>query len=164
MWLATTNQTDLYQNRVITVSTKNFLFALGYWSFFRETKIYLPPLLPDLWSNVTQFWLINRRMKVVRTCLWPGLRHYRPYLPAAKSRPKLPNLFLSKIVMFTYRHGLAYPMTDESWRSLVEGGEGSYLPNGQTNLVIGLFTLSLLFYKFINTTADHLGRYKPSSP
>ena len=48
--------------------------------------------------------------------------------------------------------------------SLVEGGEGSYLSNCQTNLVIVLFTLSLLFWKFINTTAYHLGRYEPSSP
>ena len=50
------------------------------------------------------------------------------------------------------------------WSSLVEEGEGSYLPNHQTNLVIALCTLSLLFCKFINTTAYHLGRYKPSSP
>ena len=49
------------------------------------------------------------------------------------------------------------------WSSLVEGGEGSFLPNCQTNLVIALYTLSLLFCKFINTTAYHLGRYKPSS-
>ena len=39
-----------------------------------------------------------------------------------------------------------------------------YLPNCQTNLVIALYTLSLLFCKFINTTAYHLGRFKPSSP
>ena len=51
-----------------------------------------------------------------------------------------------------------------SWSSLVEGGEGSYLPNCQTNLVIALYTLSLLFCKFINTKAYHLGRYEPSSP
>ena len=44
----------------------------------------------------------------------------------------------------------------------VEGGEGLYLPNCQTNLVISLYTLSLLFRKFINTTAYHLGRYEPS--
>ena len=50
------------------------------------------------------------------------------------------------------------------WSSLVEGGEGSFLPNCQTNLVIALYTLSLLFCKFINTTAYHLGRIKPSSP
>ena len=48
--------------------------------------------------------------------------------------------------------------------SLVEGGEGSYLPNCQTNLVIALDALSLLFCIFINTTAYHLGRYEPSSP
>ena len=39
-----------------------------------------------------------------------------------------------------------------------------YLSNCQTNLVIALYTLSLLFCKFINTTAYHLGRYEPSSP
>ena len=39
-----------------------------------------------------------------------------------------------------------------------------YLPNCQANLVIALFTLSLLFCKFINTTAYHLGRQKPSPP
>ena len=50
----------------------------------------------------------------------------------------------------------------KSWSSLVEGGEGSYLPNCQANLVIALNTLSLLFCKFINTTAYHLGRYEPT--
>ena len=50
------------------------------------------------------------------------------------------------------------------WSSLVEGGEGSYLPNCKTNFVIALYTLSLLLFKFINTTAYHLGRFKPSSP
>ena len=53
----------------------------------------------------------------------------------------------------------AYP-----WSSLVEGGEGSYLPHCQTTLVIALDTLFLLFCIFINTTAYHLGRYKPSPP
>ena len=33
----------------------------------------------------------------------------------------------------------------ETWSSLVEGDEGSYLPNFQTNLVIVLHELSLLF-------------------
>ena len=33
----------------------------------------------------------------------------------------------------------------QAWSSLVEGGKGTYLPNGQTYLVIALFTLSLLF-------------------
>ena len=42
------------------------------------------------------------------------------------------------------------------WSSLVEGGEGLYLPNCQTNLVIALDALSLLFCIFINTTAYHL--------
>ena len=46
------------------------------------------------------------------------------------------------------------------WNSLVEGGEGSYLLNCQTNLVIAIYSLSLLFCKFINTTAYHFGRYK----
>ena len=53
---------------------------------------------------------------------------------------------------------------DRAQGSLVEEGEGSYLPNCQTNLVIALCTLSLLFSKFINTTAYHLGRYEPSYP
>ena len=39
------------------------------------------------------------------------------------------------------------------WSSLEEGDECLYLRNSQTNLVIALFTLSLLFCKFINTTA-----------
>ena len=47
---------------------------------------------------------------------------------------------------------------DKLWSSLVEGGEGSYLPNYQTTLVIALDALSLLFCIFINTTAHHLGR------
>ena len=51
-----------------------------------------------------------------------------------------------------------------SWSSLIEGGEGSYLPNCQTTLVIALDALFLLFCIFINTTAYYLGRYKPSPP
>ena len=46
----------------------------------------------------------------------------------------------------------------------MEGDEGSYLPNCQTNLVITLHAPSLLFWHFIITTAYHLGRYEPSSP
>ena len=37
--------------------------------------------------------------------------------------------------------------------SMVEGDEGSYLPNCQSNLVIALDELSLLFCIFINTAA-----------
>ena len=47
--------------------------------------------------------------------------------------------------------------------SLVEGGEGLYLHNCQTNLVIALYTLSLLLCNLIITTAYHLGRYELSS-
>ena len=52
----------------------------------------------------------------------------------------------------------------KAWSSLVEGGEGLYLLNCQTILVIALYALSLLFCIFINTTAYDLGRYKPSPP
>ena len=46
------------------------------------------------------------------------------------------------------------PLSSRS--SLVEGNEGSYQPNNQTNLVIALHdTLSLLFCHFINTSAYH---------
>ena len=65
------------------------------------------------------------------------------------------SLFCSKFFLFVS----LYP-----WSSLVEGGEGLYLPNCQTILVIASCTLSLLFCKFTNTTAYHLGRYEPSSP
>ena len=37
------------------------------------------------------------------------------------------------------------------WTSLVEGDEGSYLPNCQSNLIIFLHTSFLLFCSFINT-------------
>ena len=47
------------------------------------------------------------------------------------------------------------------WTSVVEGDEGSYLPNCQTNLLIALYKLSLLFCKLINTTAYKLGRHEP---
>ena len=47
---------------------------------------------------------------------------------------------------------------------IVEGDEGSCLPNCQTTLVIALDALFLLFCIFINTTAYHLGRYEPSPP
>ena len=46
--------------------------------------------------------------------------------------------------------------------SLVEGGEGLYLPNCQSTLVIALDAQSLLFCIFINATDYHFGRYKPS--
>ena len=52
----------------------------------------------------------------------------------------------------------------QPWSSVVEGGEGLYLPNHQTDLVIAPYSLSLLFCKFINIIAYHLGRYEPSSP
>ena len=54
-------------------------------------------------------------------------------------------------------------MNIELWSALVEGDEGLYLLNCQTNLVIALYTPSLFFCKFINKTAYHLGRYEPSS-
>ena len=41
--------------------------------------------------------------------------------------------------------------------------EGFYLPNRQTNLVIALHTLCLLFRNLLNTTAYHLGRSSPST-
>ena len=40
-----------------------------------------------------------------------------------------------------------------AWSSLVEGGEGLYLPNCQMTLVIALDALSLLFCIFLNTTS-----------
>ena len=43
--------------------------------------------------------------------------------------------------------------TLQSWSSLVEGDDGSYLLNCHTNLVITHHALSLLFWHFINTTA-----------
>ena len=52
----------------------------------------------------------------------------------------------------------------EPWSSLVDGDEGSYLPNRHTDLIIVLHELSRLFRNFINTTAYHLGWSKPSSP
>ena len=47
---------------------------------------------------------------------------------------------------------------------LLTGDEYLYLPHCQTNLVIALHALSLLFCNFIITTAYHLGRYEPSFP
>ena len=55
-------------------------------------------------------------------------------------------------------------LRNTSWSSFVEGSGSSYLTNCQTNLVIALYALSLLFCKFINTTAYHLGRSEPSPP
>ena len=43
--------------------------------------------------------------------------------------------------------------------SIVEGDEESYLANFQTHLVTILHKLSLLFWHFITSTANHLGRY-----
>ena len=43
--------------------------------------------------------------------------------------------------------------------------EGVYVPNFQTDSVIILHELSLMFWHFINATAAyHMGWYKPSSP
>ena len=53
---------------------------------------------------------------------------------------------------------------DKPWSSLVEGGQGSYLQNSPTNSVFAFYTLSVLFIKFISTTAYYEGRYEPSSP
>ena len=36
-----------------------------------------------------------------------------------------------------------------------KGGEGAFKPNRQTNLVIALRSLSILFFNFINTTPYH---------
>ena len=48
---------------------------------------------------------------------------------------------------------------------LEEGDEGLCLPNCQSNLVIALYALSLLFCNFIpNHNRLSLGRYEPSSP
>ena len=41
----------------------------------------------------------------------------------------------------------------QTWSSLVEGDEGLYLPNCESDLVIPLDALSLLFCIYINTTA-----------
>ena len=38
------------------------------------------------------------------------------------------------------------------------------LVSAQTNLVVVLHALPLLFWHFTNTSAYHLGYYKPSSP
>ena len=73
--------------------------------------------------------------------------------------------------LYTPQHSLSKPSglstagnkTANPWSSLIEGGEGSYLPNCQTTLVIALDG-SLLFCIFINTTAYGLGRYKTSPP
>ena len=46
----------------------------------------------------------------------------------------------------------------------MEGDEGTYLPNCQSNLVIALHALSLLFCNLINTLINHFGSYEPSSP
>ena len=40
----------------------------------------------------------------------------------------------------------------------------TFLPNCRLNLVIDFHALYLLYWHFTNTTAYHLGRYKPSSP
>ena len=42
---------------------------------------------------------------------------------------------------------------DEPWSSIVAGDEGSKLPNGQSNLLTALPTLSLMFCTCINTAA-----------
>ena len=43
---------------------------------------------------------------------------------------------------------------DKAWGSLVEGDEGSDLPNCQTNLFVVYRELSLLFWHFLNATAS----------
>ena len=53
------------------------------------------------------------------------------------------------------RHGVFL----QSWRYLVEGDEGSFLPDCQTNFVFVVtyfHELFLLFLHFVNTTAYHL--------
>ena len=50
-----------------------------------------------------------------------------------------------------------------TWSSLVEGGEGLYLPNCPKIDYCPLYTVSIACM-FINTTAYHLGKYEPSPP
>ena len=49
-----------------------------------------------------------------------------------------------------------------SWRSLVEGDEGLFVSNCQTNLVIAHYELSQLFWYFLNTKTQHLDQFEPS--
>ena len=48
----------------------------------------------------------------------------------------------------------------DPWSSLVDGGEGSYLPNYQTTLVIALDALSLLFFYFHKLNSLPLGQIR----
>ena len=73
----------------------------------------------------------------------------------------IPSYATPKIV---YDNGPRSISIRRAWSSLVEGGEGLYLPNCQTTLVIALDALSLLFCIFVNSTAYHLGRHEPSPP
>ena len=61
-------------------------------------------------------------------------------------------------MVYIWKTGVASNCAKALWDEVL------YLPNCQTNLVIVLRALSLLFWHFINTTAYHLGRYKPSTP
>ena len=51
------------------------------------------------------------------------------------------------------------------WSSLVAGDEGSYLPNGRSNLVITVHALSLLLFKFtVGLIRSFISRWQSHSP
>ena len=50
---------------------------------------------------------------------------------------------------------VAFLAMTKAWISLVEGGEGLYLPNCQSNLIIAPHALTLLFFIYTITTAYH---------
>ena len=58
-----------------------------------------------------------------------------------------------KLFRKTFRNGSLEVSSTGSWSSLVAGDEGSNLHNRQSNLVICLRVLSLLFFNLKNTTA-----------
>ena len=84
---------------------------------------------------------------------WPSFPLYSRYrLVAAITHPHRRPLIV------------LYSLSLSLWFYIHHGAEGLYLPSCQTNLVIALDAVSLLFCIIINTTAYHLGRYEPSPP
>ena len=113
-------------------------------------------------------WLVIYRFRVNSLAMTNSSKHStlksKNLAPNLGTKPKRFNKISKQPLKFKEQSWSPYFLIKLPWSSLVEGDEGSNLPNCQTNLVIALHAVSLLFCKVINTAAYHLGRYMPSSP
>ena len=122
---------------------------------------YLPSPWSSLgvWPDLAKFRHFCKSLKV----FWKFLIVYFLFRKAMSRLWQICDI-IGLIFMVANGQILKINLTIWSHCSLVGGDEYSYLPNCQSNLVIPLHAVSLLFWHFIKTTAHRLGRYKTLSP